>query len=70
MSRSKIIVTIIYMSLIAVFNFYNEGVFICEYHIRHNVVVMCILLKNCFTPFLNEKTLIAVINCDLSFVNH
>ena len=48
----------------AVFNFYNEGVFICEYHIRHNVVVMCILLKNCFTPFLNEKTLIAVINCD------
>ena len=56
------------MSLIAVFNFYNEGVFICEYHIRHNVVVMCILLKNSFTPFLNKKTLIAVLNCDFLLI--
>ena len=56
------------MSLIAVFNFYNEGVFICEYHIRHNVVVMCILLKKSFTPFLNEQTLITVLN--LSVFDH
>ena len=56
------------MSLIAVFNFYNEGVFICEYHIRHNFVVMCILLKKSFTPFLNEQTLITVLN--LSVFDH
>ena len=60
------------MSLIAVFNFYNEGVFICEYHIRHNDIVMCMPLENFFRPFLNEKTLITVLNCEfsVSFVNH